>query len=141
MQIGQTIWAIDPKETSVTFGNSYEIYERRKGVAFSVINEKGVRIWFEENEFDKYFSLTPPKEKEGVNNRIGWIAVSERLPEFGETVLVYCKIYGKFLATYEFIGDFQGEKYGNWRDLNGNLGILPPVYWLQIPETPNSATI
>lgn len=64
MQIGQTIWAIDPKETSVTFGNSYEIYERRKGVAFSVINEKGVRIWFEENEFDKYFSLTPPKEKE-----------------------------------------------------------------------------
>jgi|SRR5690606_9953216 len=66
----------------------------------------------------------------------GWVAVSERLPEFGETVLVYCKIYGRFLATYEFIGEFQGEKYGNWRDFNGNLGILPPVYWLQIPEPP-----
>lgn len=67
---------------------------------------------------------------------INWVAVSERLPEFGETVLVYCKIYGRFLATYEYIGDFQGEKYGNWRDFNGNLGMLPPVYWLQIPEPP-----
>jgi hypothetical protein len=67
---------------------------------------------------------------------ISWVAVSERLPEFGETVLVYCKIYGRFLASYEFIGEFQGEKYGNWRDFNGNLGILPPVYWLQIPEPP-----
>ena len=67
---------------------------------------------------------------------ISWVAVSERLPEFGETVLVYCKTYGLFLATYEFIGEFQGEKYGNWRDFNGNLGILPPVYWSQIPEPP-----
>ena len=67
---------------------------------------------------------------------ISWVAVSERLPEFGETVLVYCKIYGRFLATYEYIGDFQGEKYGNWRDFNGSIGILPPVYWLQIPEPP-----
>jgi hypothetical protein len=67
---------------------------------------------------------------------IRWVAVSERLPEFGETVLVYCKIYGRFLATYEFVGEFQGEKYGNWRDFNGNIGILPPVYWLQIPEPP-----
>ena len=67
---------------------------------------------------------------------ISWVAVSERLPEFGETVLVYCKIYGRFLATYEFIGDFQGKKYGNWRDFNGNLGILPPVYWMPLPEPP-----
>jgi hypothetical protein len=71
-----------------------------------------------------------------VGDVISWVAVSKRLPEFGETVLVYCKIYGRFLATYEYIGDFQGEKYGNWRDFNGNLAILPPVYWLQIPEPP-----
>jgi hypothetical protein len=65
-----------------------------------------------------------------------WVATSEQLPEFGKTVLVYCKIYGKFLATYEYIGEFAGEKYGNWRDFNGNLGILPPVYWMEISEPP-----
>ena len=32
---------------------------------------------------------------------------------------------------------FDGEKYGNWRDLNGNLGILPPVYWLNLPAPPS----
>ncbi len=69
-------------------------------------------------------------------NDIGWVLVSDRLPEFGETVLAHCRIYGRFLATYEFIGEFQGEKYGNWVDFNGNIGILPPVYWLQIPELP-----
>ena len=65
-----------------------------------------------------------------------WVATSEQLPEFGKTVLVYCKIYGNFLATYEYIGDYGGEKYGNWRDFNGNLGILPPVYWTEIPKPP-----
>lgn len=85
------------------------------------------------NTNDQIKHLTATDGKPPV---ISWVAVSERLPEFGETVLVYCKIYGLFLATYEFIGEFQGEKYGNWRDFNGNLGILPPVYWLQIPETP-----
>lgn len=70
-----------------------------------------------------------------------WISVEDKLPEFGETVLVYCKIYGRYLATYEYIGDFQGEKYGNWRDFNGNLGILPPIYWLEIPEIPSTTTV
>ena len=83
------------------------------------------------------------KEKENnaqlnIDSVAKWVSVSDRLPEFGETVLVYCKIYGRFLATYEYIGDFQGEKYGNWRDFNGTLGILPPVYWFKIPEIPSS---
>lgn len=94
MQIGQTIWAIDPKETSVTFGNSYEIYERRKGVAFSVINEKGVRIWFEENEFDKYFSLTPPKEKEGVNIKMELNYLKVLLPVVKEDLQISYAIVG-----------------------------------------------
>ena len=46
------------------------------------------------------------KTKSNIVAIIRWVAVSERLPEFGETVLVYCKIYGLFLATYEFIGEF-----------------------------------
>jgi len=71
-----------------------------------------------------------------LSNVTQWVAVSNQLPNFDETVLVYCSIYGRFLATYEHIGDFEGEKYGNWRDFKGNLGILPPVYWMKIPEPP-----
>ena len=66
-----------------------------------------------------------------------WIKTELKKPNFDETVLVWCSIYGIFLATYEYIGEFDGEKYGNWRDLNGNLGILPPVYWLNLPAPPS----
>lgn len=63
-----------------------------------------------------------------------WINTKEQKPNFGETVLVYCKIYGKFLATYEQI---ENTGWGNWRYEN-DLGILPPVYWMRIPEIPTS---
>lgn len=62
-----------------------------------------------------------------------WIKETESKPPFGELVLVYCRIYGRFLASYEYIGDFGGEKYGNWKH-DGKLGILPPVLWMKIPE-------
>jgi hypothetical protein len=62
-----------------------------------------------------------------------WIKTSNKLPEFGKVVLVNCKIYGLFFASYEYIGDFAGEKYGNWKDANtDNLGILPPTHWVEI---------
>lgn len=75
------------------------------------------------------------KAMEEYASQSKWVSVEEP-PEFGETVLVYCKIYGRFLATYEYIGEFGGEKYGNWRDFKGNLGILPPVWWMKIDEPP-----
>lgn len=65
-----------------------------------------------------------------------WIPVSERMPEFNESVLVFCRVYGRFLATYEHIGDFKGEKFGNWRDFKGHLGILPPTHWMPLPTPP-----
>jgi len=75
-------------------------------------------------------------KKVNLAHVISWVTTSEQVPEFGVTVLVYCKIYGKFLATFEYIGEFAGDKYGNWRDFNGNIGILPPVYWMEIPKPP-----
>ena len=64
-----------------------------------------------------------------------WIPVEVRLPEFGESVLVFCRIYGRFIASYEFIGEFQNEKYGNWSD-GKNIGILPPTHWMLLPLPP-----
>ena len=42
-----------------------------------------------------------------------WISVSEKMPDFDVSVLVFCRIYGVFIAQHKYIGDFQGEKYGN----------------------------
>lgn len=66
-----------------------------------------------------------------------WRKTEDENPDFGVTVIAWCRIYGTFLATYENIGDFDGEQYGNWMDFEGNLGILPPVYWMYIPTKPN----
>lgn len=62
-----------------------------------------------------------------------WIKTEHRKPKFDELVLVWCRIYGRFLATYE---EIDGTGWGNWRDMKGNLGILPPVYWMKLPEPP-----
>jgi hypothetical protein len=63
-----------------------------------------------------------------------WIKTEDKKPELNEPVLVWCRIYGRFIATYEDIG--AGKNWGNWRDSNGNLGILPPIYWMPLPEPP-----
>ncbi len=62
-----------------------------------------------------------------------WIKTNDRLPEFNFPVLVYCRIYGRFIATYEKLDpDFN---FGNWRR-NNELGILPPLFWMYLPEPP-----
>lgn len=64
-----------------------------------------------------------------------WIATEDRLPEFDTNVLVFCRIYGRFTASYVFIGEAFGEKWGNWHD-GKQLGILPPTHWMPLPEPP-----
>ena len=66
---------------------------------------------------------------------MGWVKESDIKPEFGKIVPVYCRLYGKFFASYEYIGSFRGEYYGNWK-IGDELGILPPIYWFDIPEPP-----
>lgn len=58
-----------------------------------------------------------------------WVPVIDRLPEFGLPVLVNCRIYGSFIATYERL--VEGSDYGNWRH-DKALGILPPTHWREI---------
>lgn len=70
------------------------------------------------------------REKQPNND---WIDERLHKPEFGVPVLVYCRIYGRFVATYEQILD---TEFGNWH--NGKeLGILPPLYWMPLQELPN----
>lgn len=79
--------------------------------------------------FKKALSLALPSEGKEVE----WISVEEKLPEFDVQVLVHCRIYGRFIATYERIAG----NWGNWRH-NNELGILPPTHWMPLPNPPKS---
>lgn len=61
-----------------------------------------------------------------------WISVEERLPEFGEPVFVWCRIYGRYIGTYQQI---DGTRFGNWSD-GKELGVLPPLFWQPLPTPP-----
>ena len=62
-----------------------------------------------------------------------WIPVSERLPEFDETVLCYCRIYGRYSGVYARIDD---TEWGHWCNQE-HCGILPPVLWMPLPPIPD----
>ena len=66
---------------------------------------------------------------------MNWIETEKRKPEFDTPVLVYCRIYGRFIATYEQIGGTESV-WGNWR-YNDKLGILPPTHWMPLPDSPS----
>ncbi len=61
-----------------------------------------------------------------------WIKVEDRLPDFDDPVFVYCKIWGRYIATYTEILD---TGWGEWRDFN-NKPCLPPTHWMPLPKPP-----
>ena len=66
-----------------------------------------------------------------------WIETRKMPPPYGESVFVYCRIYGRFIAYYERIADdINGGIWINW---NGDRGILPPTHWMPLPKAPDGA--
>ena len=61
-----------------------------------------------------------------------WISVKKELPDFDKTVLVYCHLWGRYLATYNRLGD---TNYGEWKDFN-NESVIPPSYWSELLDPP-----
>lgn len=61
-----------------------------------------------------------------------WISCKERLPDFDKPVLCFCRIYGRYIGWHQRIDN---TNYGNWHD-GTNLGVLPPIYWQELPEPP-----
>lgn len=61
----------------------------------------------------------------------GWIPVTERLPEDGETVLVYGSKGGIYTA-------WCNRRYTNvgWHKLNSKSHYCNPTHWMPLPEPP-----
>lgn len=61
-----------------------------------------------------------------------WIDVKSVKPKFEEGVLVWCPLWGIYLAIYSQISD---SNYGEWRDWN-NISVIPPKTWMPLPQPP-----
>lgn len=65
---------------------------------------------------------------------MNWIKVEDEKPYFDIPVLVYCRIWGRYLAHYERIDP--EHTWGQWVDFKGEKGILPPTHWMPLPDPP-----
>jgi len=64
-----------------------------------------------------------------------WIETKEKMPEFNESVIVYCAIYGRYIGYYRPI---EGTEDGVWCNWSGESGLLPPTHWMPLQEAPNA---
>ena len=63
-----------------------------------------------------------------------WRNTQFEKPPFSLPVLVFCRIYGRYITTYEqIIDDYEA---GNWVDHEGRKGGLPPTHWQYLPDFP-----
>lgn len=68
-----------------------------------------------------------------ANRQQRWIPVEENsMPDFDTPVLVWCRIWGRYIGSYNRIHD---TNWGNWHD-GKELGVLPPTLWQPLPEIP-----
>ena len=65
---------------------------------------------------------------------VGWIPVTERLPKYGETVLVYGSQGGIYTARYERARTEWGRD--SWWKLNSKSHICNPTHWMPLPQPP-----
>lgn len=62
---------------------------------------------------------------------MGWIPVTERLPEDGEIVLVCGSRSGVYTAVHNKPGCYRG-----WHKLNSKNHYCNPTHWMPLPEPP-----
>ena len=60
-----------------------------------------------------------------------WIPVSERLPKYGERVLV-------FGGVTMYVAYYDKNRYGgeSWHKLNSKSHYCNPTYWMPLPQPP-----
>ena len=75
----------------------------------------------------------PCDECQGIEESdMEWISVKDRLPSRDTTVLCFCRIYGRYVGSYQGI---DVTDFGQWCN-QSDCGILPPTHWMPLPEPP-----
>lgn len=64
-----------------------------------------------------------------------WVSVNDVHPEYDVHVIVYCRIYGRYLASWRRIDP--DYNWGEWRDFNNNV-CLHPTHWQPLPSPPKT---
>lgn len=73
-----------------------------------------------------------------VASKPRWIPVTERLPEYGTTVLVCGSQGGIYTARYERAkAEWDRD---SWWKLNSKSHICNPTHWMPLPEPPKEET-
>ena len=67
-------------------------------------------------------------------NKPRWIPATERLPDYGTTVLVYGSQGGIYTARYERARAEWGRD--SWWKLNSKSHICNPTHWMPLPQPP-----
>ena len=70
-----------------------------------------------------------------ANSKPHWISVEERLPKYGERVLVF----GGFTM---YVAYYDKNRYGgeSWHKLNSKSHYCNPTHWMPLPEPPKEET-
>ena len=72
------------------------------------------------------------EEKRLLENILNpWIKVTDRLPDLGERVIVFCESQGSQLC-------YLGHENVWHVTYNGSVAYLNITYWMPLPESPNS---
>ena len=68
-------------------------------------------------------------------NKPRWIPVTERLPKYGEHVLV-------FGGVTMYVAYYDKNRYGGerWHKLNSKSHYCNPTHWMPLPEPPKEET-
>ena len=68
-------------------------------------------------------------------NQLKWIPVEERLPEFGQDVMVYSKVDGRKVATRDFYEPVHG--CSEWKD-EYSSDVYDVTHWMPLPNPPKA---
>lgn len=106
----------------------------KAGFAALVLNNYAEEVEGRRPELSKRLRSAASLVKKLAKDRPHWIAVSERLPKWGEVVLVYYDGDGGSIEAAAYIGDAAKGPWACEAAENDDLGSV--THWMPLPKPP-----